>query len=100
MRKWHFTILGEKGSPYENGIYHGILKLKETYPLHPPDISFFNNNGRFYINMNVCLNITSYHTYEWNPIWTIRKMVGAIKAYFILDEKGIGSLVKTKEERG
>lgn len=71
MYCWHFTIKGEVGSDYEGGLYHGYFILPKDYPLSPPSIYFLNKNGRFMINTSICLNITAYHSYEWNPIWTL-----------------------------
>lgn len=89
---WHFTLKGNEESPYRNGLYHGVIYLPDDYPLSPPDICFFNKNGRFQINTKICLSITSYHKKEWSPIWTLRTMLEAVNSYFIEDDLGIGSV--------
>ena len=33
---WHFTIRGPSDTSFENGIYHGIIKLPFSYPNKPP----------------------------------------------------------------
>lgn len=38
MLEWHYVLEGCKGSPYEQGYYHGILTFPQEYPLKPPSI--------------------------------------------------------------
>ena len=96
---WHFTLKGVKDTCYEGGLYHGLLELPVKYPLEPPNIFFLNDSGRYQPNVKICLNITSYHKESWSPVWGVRKMMEALTAYFVCDEGGIGSLVKTPKER-
>lgn len=42
--EWHFTIAGQKGSPFEGGFYHGAIYLSEKYPFTAPDIMFLTVN--------------------------------------------------------
>jgi ubiquitin-conjugating enzyme E2 J1 len=37
---WHFTISGAEETEFENGIYHGVIKLPTNYPMKPPSIMF------------------------------------------------------------
>ena len=99
MFKWHFTLRGMPGSPYENGLYHGYFEIPNDYPLSPPNIYFLNESGRYQPNTKLCLNITSYHKEEWTPAWTIRSMTQAICSYFIVEDSGIGSISKSESER-
>ena len=92
LHKWHFTILGSKDSVYEGGLYHGYFVLPPDYPLSPPDIYYLNENGRYKINTKICMTITSYHKEAWTPAWTLRTMMEAVNAYFILEDNGIGSI--------
>lgn len=39
---WHFTIRGADDTEFENGLYHGVIKLPTSYPLKPPSIMFLN----------------------------------------------------------
>ena len=99
MFKWHFTIKGNEGTVYEGGLYHGYFDIPFDYPLSPPNIYFLNKNGRYQINKKVCMNITSYHKEEWSPAWTLRTMMQAILAYFVVEDHGIGSIKKSPQER-
>ena len=89
---WHFTFMGPKDTCYDKGLYHGKILLPSDYPLSPPDIYYLNKNGRYNINTKICLTITSHHKESWTPAWTLRTMMEAINAYFLVDGGGIGSI--------
>lgn len=99
MQKWHFTFIGPEGTEYEGGIYHGYFDLPHDYPLSPPNIYYLNESGRYEPNKKICLTITSYHASEWTPLWSLRTMMEAANAYFIIDGEGIGSMKSSAEKR-
>ena len=99
MYTWHFTFIGQKDTPYHNGLYHGKICLPSDYPLSPPDIYYLNENGRYKINSKICLTITSHHKESWTPAWTLRTMMEAICAYFLVDDSGIGSIRNNADTR-
>ena len=72
-----------------------------SYPNRPPNIMFLTPNGRFDINMDVCLSMTKYHKEEWQAAWTIRSMLEAIIAFFPIreDHDAIGALESSVESR-
>ena len=72
-----------------------------SYPYRPPNIMFLTPNGRFDINMDVCLSMTKYHKEEWQAAWTIRSMLEAIIAFFPVkeDHDAIGALESSPENR-
>ncbi len=98
---WHFTIRGPPDTEFEGGLYHGVIKLPMSYPNRPPNIMFLTPNGRFDINMDVCLSMTKYHKEEWQAAWTIRSMLEAIIAFFPIkeDHDAIGALESSVENR-
>jgi len=98
---WHFTIRGPSDTPFENGIYHGVIKLPFSYPNKPPNIMFLTPSGRFEVNSNICLSITKYHTEEWQSAWTIRSMLEAIIAFMPIheDHDAIGAMDTSEEAR-
>ena len=98
---WHFTIRGPPDTEFEGGLYHGIIKLPMSYPNRPPSIMFLTPNGRFDVNMDVCLSMTRYHKEEWQAAWTIRSMLEAIIAFFPVKEEhdAIGALDSSIESR-
>ena len=98
---WHFTIRGPPDTEFEGGLYHGIIKLPMSYPNRPPSIMFLTPNGRFDVNMDVCLSMTRYHLEEWQAAWTIRSMLEAIIAFFPVkeDHDAIGAIDSSVESR-
>ncbi len=99
LYKWHFTMKGVKGSPFEGGLYHGYFQIPVDYPMSPPNIYFLSESGRYMTNKKVCMNITTYHKEEWSPAWTLRTMMEAINAHFVVEDNGIGSLKKSSSIR-
>lgn len=97
---WHFTIKGQKGTPFEGGIYHGKIVFPAQYPFAPPDIYFFTPNGRFETNTKICFSITSFHPDTWNPAWDVRTALLSIIAFMPTKSNGaIGGIDETDEVR-
>jgi ubiquitin-protein ligase len=89
--EWKFTILGPSESPYEGGIYEGIITYPSTYPHDPPKVRFttklFHPNvyngacGGDHKIGDLCISILHKGTDEtsgehelerWRPIQTVR----------------------------
>jgi ubiquitin-conjugating enzyme E2 J1 len=85
---WHFTIRGPRETPFEGGVYHGLIHFPPRFPLQPPDIFFSTPNGRFAVDTAICLNVTSYHPEEWNPVWSVRAFLSSIIAFLPTDPEG------------
>jgi ubiquitin-conjugating enzyme E2 J1 len=95
MSQWHFTFKGPEMTAYENGYYHGVILLPKSYPYSPPDIVLFTKSGRYRINQKICLSITSFHSEQWSPVWTLEQIVRAVRSQFhgkILSFKLIDSI--------
>ncbi len=45
MFVWHFTVRGAMGSPYQGGLYHGVIELPADYPFKPPKIMLLTPSG-------------------------------------------------------
>ena len=75
LTEWECIIKGPKNSPYENGIFHLLLKIPSEYPLKPPILTFktkifhpnISNNG------NICLDILN--SKHWSPEIFIQKLL-------------------------
>merc|ERR1712168_1006923 len=63
---WHYLITGPPDTPYEGGVYHGLLKFPKEYPFKPPSILIYTPSGRFVPNTRLCLSISDYHPETWN----------------------------------
>ena len=90
---WHFALFGPPGTPFERGIYHGRIVLPPEYPFKPPSFVLLTPNGRFETNTKICLSISQHHPKQWQPSWSIRAALTAIRAFFPTPPEGaVGSL--------
>lgn len=93
MFEWHFTIRGPEDSDFAGGIYHGKIHLPNDYPFKPPDILLLTPNGRFEINKKICLSMSGYHPENWQPCWSLRTVLVAMRAFMPTPGAGaIGAL--------
>ena len=98
--EWHFAILGPEDSEFEGGIYHGRVLLPPEYPFKPPSFVLLTPSGRFETNTKICLSITQHHPEHWQPSWSVRTALTAVRAFMPSPAEGaVGSLDYTKEER-
>lgn len=98
--EWHFTFRGPEGTEFEGGIYHGRIILPHEYPMKPPNIILLNPNGRFQLHKKICLSISGYHPETWQPSWSIRTALLAIRGFMETKSNGsIGGLDYPKQER-
>jgi len=98
--EWHFTMRGPPDSEFEGGIYHGRVLLPIDYPLKPPDIVVLTPSGRFVPGKKICLSNSSYHPENWQPAWSIRTALLALRSFMPSAAKGaVGSLNQSKEVR-
>lgn len=95
---FHFCFYGLE-EEYKQGFYHGILDLPEDYPFSPPKIRFLTNNGRFEVGKSICTTFTHYHKETWSSSWNIRTILTAMISFMYTNEKGIGGLAETPEQR-
>jgi hypothetical protein len=51
----HFVIVGPPSSPYDRGIYHGVLIFTDEFPFAPPSIIMLEPPPFF---LPLCCNIT------------------------------------------
>ncbi|KAI9199807.1 ubiquitin-conjugating enzyme/RWD-like protein [Polychytrium aggregatum] len=96
--EWHYVITGPKGSPYE-GEYHGKLIFPSDYPFKPPAIKMVTPNGRFEVNMKLCLSMSDYHPSTWNPAWSVSTILTGLLSFMLENESTTGSIRTTAEEK-
>jgi len=98
--EWHFVILGQAGTDFEGGIYHGRIMLPSEYPFKPPNFMLLTPNGRFELRKKICLSISGYHPEHWQPAWGIRLILEALISFFPTPGEGaVGSCDYPKAER-
>tara|TARA_B100000767_G_scaffold166730_1_gene156125 strand:+ start:783 stop:1886 length:1104 start_codon:yes stop_codon:yes gene_type:complete len=98
--EWHFAIMGAEGSEFEGGIYHGRILLPPEYPFKPPSFMLLTPSGRFETMTKICLSITQHHPEHWQPSWSVRTALLAVRAFMPTPADGaVGSLEFTPDER-
>jgi len=96
---WHYILIGPKDTPYENGIYHGILKFPTDFPFKPPSIIMYTPNGRFKPNERICLSMSDYHPESWNPSWNVSSILVALVSFMVTEDKALGTVSESLETR-
>ena len=88
------------GTAFEGGIYHGRILLPVDYPFKPPNFMLLTPNGRFETLTKICLSITSYHEEHWQPSWSVRTALTAIRAFMVTPSEGaLGGIDFSEEQR-
>jgi ubiquitin-protein ligase len=75
----HFLISGPPDTPFEGGLYHGMIVLNDHHPLCAPNIHMFTPTGRFVCDSypvpgtsrGICTTDTAYHPEKWTPLKNI-----------------------------
>ncbi|RVD82618.1 uncharacterized protein DFL_007038 [Arthrobotrys flagrans] len=99
--EWHFTLRGPPApSPFDGGFYHGRIILSPNYPMRPPMFRLLTPSGRFEVNRDICLSISGFHEETWQPSWSIRLALIALRAHMDADPQGqVGGLACNDEIR-
>ena len=81
LLEWHYVLDGPKGSPYEGGYYHGLLRFPPAYPFKPPSILMYTPSGRFETNVRICLSMSDFHPESWNPMWSVSSILSGLLSF-------------------
>ncbi|EWM27260.1 ubiquitin-conjugating enzyme e2 j1 [Nannochloropsis gaditana] len=92
LHEWHFSVAGPPGSVYEGGIYHGRVILPANYPQTAPRLQMLNPSGRFEVGADICLSATSFHQETWQPVWTVRTLVSALRSHMATPAVEVGGM--------
>ena len=59
----HFILYGSifYDTPYEGGVYHGVLKFPSNYPMKPPTVILRTPSGRFEPDKKICFSMSDFH---------------------------------------
>lgn len=99
LHEWHFTIAGPPGSVYEGGLYHGRVLLPGDYPASAPRLQMLNPSGRFEVGADICLSATAFHQETWQPVWTVRTLVSALRSHMATKAVEIGGIEASARRR-
>lgn len=83
MLTWVAVIVGPPNSFFENGTFSLILTFDESYPNHPPEVSFISRmfHPNIYANGDLCLDIIKS---RWSPSYDIMGVLLSIQS--LLDD--------------
>lgn len=77
IQKWEGTIIGPKGSPFENGVFNLKINFPANYPFAPPEVKF--DTPVYHPNINkggaICLDILKD---QWSPALSISTVLLSI----------------------
>ncbi len=94
MLEWYFVFQGSKDTPYEGGLYAGKIVFPEDYPFKAPSFFMLSESGRFEIGKKIC-----YHLDEWNPVWSVRKLLINFVAFMNTNHYTEGSIETSNNEK-
>ena len=101
IRRVHFVLPGAEDSPFEGGLYHGMLFMNERHPFGPPRIYMFTPSGRFVVSDypirsddgGICTTQSAFHPETWRPIMSIYTVLVGFASYMTdLEEQWTGTL--------
>lgn len=92
-------MTGPENSDFDAGLYHGKIRFPTNYPFHPPDILFTTSSGRFQVDTKICLSVTGFHPESWQPAWSTRTILLALRHHMAIDDNAVGSIKLTAAER-
>jgi ubiquitin-conjugating enzyme E2 J2 len=99
MLEWHYVVHGPKDSPYEGGVYHGIIKFPPQYPYRPPSIQMVTPNGRFKPKSRLCFSMSDFHPELWNPLWNISSILNGLRSFMIDSHATYGSIITNESAK-
>lgn len=99
---WYFLINGPTRTPFEGGLYLGVIIFPPNFPYSPPEIQLISPNGRFKTRKSICLTLSSFHSETWNVSWTFEKIIVGLVSFMASNESTTGCYkdnMVTEEEK-
>lgn len=77
--KWHGTVSGPIGTPYEGGVWELSIRFPNDYPFKPPKIAFLTPVVHPNVNYlgHICLDLLNA---QWCPALTISKLLLCVQS--------------------
>ena len=106
--KIHFIMPGPIGTPFEGGLYHGMIRLNNNHPHAAPNIHMITPNGRFMAesypipngSRGICTTTSSYHPESWTPVNNLDTVIkGFVSLMCDKYDGGIGGIASSDEEK-
>lgn len=97
----HFLLHGEVffDTPFEGGVYHGVLKFPKNYPFAPPSVIMRTSSGRFEQDKRICFSMSDFHPELWSPLWTTRSILTGLVSFMNSDEMTTGGMDAPASQR-
>ncbi len=88
MLTWVAVIMGPSNTPFENGTFSLLLSFDESYPNHPPEVTFISKmfHPNIYQNGDLCLDILKS---RWSPSYDVLGILLSIQS--LLNDPNIKS---------
>lgn len=96
---FHYAIEGPPDTPYQGGVYHGVLIFPREYPFKPPRIQMWTPSGRFEVKRDLCLTVSSFHPETWKPSWSARTVLLGLQSFMAEAAGTAGSVESTLGEK-
>lgn len=103
----HFILPGPEDTPFEGGLYHGMIRLNDNHPYAAPNIHMITPSGRFIpeaypipaTSRGICTTSTAWHPESWTPMNNIESVLkGFISLMCEPYDGGIGGMKSTDEQ--
>lgn len=100
----HFILPGPEETPFEGGLYHGMIRLNTNHPLGAPNLYMYTPSGRFETEVHpipatkrgICTTDTSFHPETWSPVKNIETVLkGFISLMCDKYDGAVGSVKST-----
>ena len=100
----HFILPGPEDTPYEGGLYHGMVRLNPEHPNAPPNIYSITPNGRFIPESHpipsdsrgICISFTAWHPESWSPVYNLETILISFISFLCDTEHATGAIEKHK----
>lgn len=86
-------------TPYEGGIYYGVLQFPTNYPMAPPSVIMRTPSGRFAVNQKICFSMSDFHPELWHPGWSIGTILIGLVSFMNSEEITTGGVSASNHYR-